>query len=142
MSKVIIFSNEAGGVSVCYPTGELPIEEVLVKDCPAGAMIVDADSLPQGSDDAFFNAWELVDGIVSVNMTKAKAVAGNVLNSSAKIEAQHRLTNTGIGIDNKLSDADWLALLDAARKAIDAAKSTKDLIKALVPVDAAIEENK
>ena len=72
MSQVIIFTNENGGVSVCIPTGELPIEQVLTKDCPEGAIIVDADSLP--TDNEFFNAWELVDGKVVVNETKKQAI--------------------------------------------------------------------
>ena len=71
MAQVIIFSNDNGGVSVCVPTGELPIEAVLAKDCPKGAIIVDAADLPEADND-FFNAWELVDGVVSVNLDKAK----------------------------------------------------------------------
>ena len=73
MAQVIIFQNEQGGVSVCVPTGELPIEQVLTKDCPAGAIIVDSDTLPNQHND-FFNAWELVDGKVEVNLAKAKAI--------------------------------------------------------------------
>ena len=72
MSQVIIFTNENGGVSVCIPTGELPIEEVLAKDCPVGAVIVDADSLP--ADQTYFNAWELVNGQVVINETKKQAI--------------------------------------------------------------------
>ena len=29
MTQAIIFTNDNGGVSVCIPTGELPINEVL-----------------------------------------------------------------------------------------------------------------
>ena len=75
MAQIIIYTNENGGVSVCIPTGELPIEQVLEKDCPAGAIIVDADSLP--TDNEFFNAWELVDGQVVVNETKKQAIIDN-----------------------------------------------------------------
>ena len=71
MAQVIIFSNSNGGVSVCIPTGELPIEAVLAKDCPAGAKIVDTAELPEADND-FFGAWELADGVVSVNLDKAK----------------------------------------------------------------------
>ena len=46
MTQVIIHANENGGVSVTYPTGELPINEVLAKDCPEGAIIVDDSKLP------------------------------------------------------------------------------------------------
>jgi hypothetical protein len=72
MTQAIIFTNDNGGVSVCIPTGELPIEEVLTKDCPAGAIIVDTASLP--TDNEFFNAWELVGGQVVVNETKKQAI--------------------------------------------------------------------
>lgn len=71
MTQVIIFSNSNGGVSVCIPTGELPIEAVLAKDCPAGAKIVDTAELPEADND-FFGAWELADGVVTVNLDKAK----------------------------------------------------------------------
>ena len=73
MAQVIIFSNTNGGVSVCVPTGELPIEAVLAKDAPSGAIIVDDATLPQADND-FFDAWELANGSVSVNLDKAKAM--------------------------------------------------------------------
>ena len=73
MSQVIIFTNNNGGVSVCIPTGELPIEQVLTKDCPTGAIIVDNDSLPNEHND-FFNAWELNGTTVTINLDKAKAI--------------------------------------------------------------------
>lgn len=71
--QVIIHTNESGNVSVCYPTGELSIEEVLVKDCPAGAFIVDEATLPNADGD-FFNAWELNGQAVSVNLNKAREI--------------------------------------------------------------------
>lgn len=71
MTKVIIFSNDNGGVSTCIPTGEISIEAVLAKDCPAGALIVEASSLPNDDSD-FYNAWELANGVVTVNLDKAK----------------------------------------------------------------------
>ena len=73
MSQVIIFTNDTGGVSVCVPTGELPIEQVLVKDCPTGAIIVNSDTLPNEHNE-FFNAWELNGTTVTVNLDKAKAI--------------------------------------------------------------------
>jgi len=63
MKNVIIFTNDNGGVSVCVPTGELPIEQVLAKDCPPGAIIVDSESLPEADND-FFDAWELSKSMV------------------------------------------------------------------------------
>lgn len=80
MTQVIIFQNEQGGVAVCIPTGELPIEQVLEKDCPAGAKIVDFDTLPNERND-FFNAWELSGNTVTVNLNKAKEITKNRLRS-------------------------------------------------------------
>jgi hypothetical protein len=71
--QVIVYSQENGQVAVCYPTGELPIEELLSRDCPQGAVIVDNDSLPNEHDE-FFDAWELNGSTVSINLTKAKEI--------------------------------------------------------------------
>ncbi len=89
MSQVIIYANN-GGVAVCYPTGELPIEQVLTKDCPAGAVIVNASDLPQADMD-FFNAWEMQsDNTVSVSITKARDLTKERLRAERKplLEAQ------------------------------------------------------
>ena len=72
MNQVIIYTNENGGVSVCYPTGDLAVEEVLAKDCPDHAIIIDDSELPE--DQTYFDAWELVDGKVVVNETKKAAI--------------------------------------------------------------------
>lgn len=74
-SQAIIFTNNNGGVSVCVPTGELPIEKVQAKDIPAGvqSFIVDLSSLPQADND-FFDAWEQTGGVISVNLNKAKQI--------------------------------------------------------------------
>ncbi len=89
MSQVIIYANN-GGVAVCYPTGELPIEQVLAKDCPSGAVIVNASDLPQADMD-FFNAWEMQsDNTVSVSITKARDLTKERLRAERKplLEAQ------------------------------------------------------
>jgi hypothetical protein len=71
--KAIIFTNEFGGVSVCAPTGELDIDAVKAKDTPEHSIIVDVSELPQEHEWAF-NAWELHDGVVNVNLDKAKGL--------------------------------------------------------------------
>lgn len=77
MAQVIVHTNENGGVTVTYPTPEFlennTIEDVLAKDCPDHAIIIDAADLPQGEDE-YFNAWELVDGVVVVNQAKKQAM--------------------------------------------------------------------
>jgi hypothetical protein len=72
MSQVIVFSNDAGGVSVCIPTGELSIEAVQQKDTPKGSIIMNVADLPQAND--FFDAYELADGVVTVSLSKAKEI--------------------------------------------------------------------
>jgi hypothetical protein len=73
MTQVIVYKSQTGGVSVCYPTGKLPIEQVLEKDCPEGAIIIDLSDLPQDQDQ-FFDAWRLVDGIVTVDQDAVNAI--------------------------------------------------------------------
>jgi len=74
MAQVIIFANdETGGVSVCYPTGEIDIQAVKAKDTPEHSIIVDRAVLPE-TDNDFLNAWELSGTTVSVNLTKAKVM--------------------------------------------------------------------
>ena len=73
MAQVIIFTNDNGGVSVCVPTGELDIQVVKAKDTPSYSIIVQDSELPQADND-FFNAWELANGVVTVNLGKAKEI--------------------------------------------------------------------
>ena len=73
MAQVIIFTNSNGGVSVCIPTGELDIQAVKAKDTPSTSIIVQDSELPQADND-FFNAWELANGVVTVNLDKAKEI--------------------------------------------------------------------
>ena len=71
MTKAIIFTNEFGSVSICVPTGEVDIQVVKEKHTPENSIIVDLSVLPSADND-FFDAWELQDGVVSVNLSKAK----------------------------------------------------------------------
>ena len=71
MAQVIIWNNENGNVSVCVPTGELSVAETKAKDTPGHSIIVDSSELPEADND-FFDAWELSNNVVSVNITKAK----------------------------------------------------------------------
>ena len=96
MKNVIIFTNDNGGVSVCIPTGELPIEQVQAKDIPAGvdSFIVSSDTLPENYND-FFNAWEQTNGVVTVNLDKAKAItqkmADKVQDQAKRAEHQNAI---------------------------------------------------
>jgi hypothetical protein len=126
MTKVIIHSNERGGVSITYPTGEISIEAVLAKDCPDHAVIIDDSLLPAEEDD-FFDAWELTNGAITVNLDKARAVQLARFNTAAGMIGQARLHNTAIGIANTPDDAAWFAELADKRAAIQAATTTAEL---------------
>ena len=128
MTQVIIHANSNGGVSVTVPTGEISIQEVLLKDCPAGAIIVEDNTLPQGADAQFFDAWELANGQVSVNFEKAKAMKLAQFNAAAVQEAQKRQLNTLAGINNEIADADFSAKLTAGRASIASATTTAELV--------------
>jgi hypothetical protein len=128
MSQVIVYTGPEGNVHVCVPTGELPIEEVLIKDCPKGAIIVDDSTLPQGADAQFFDAWELNGSTVTVNFSKAQAIKLAQFNATAVQEAQKRQLNTLAGITNTPDDATFAASLTAGRTAITNAKTTADLV--------------
>ena len=109
MTQVIIFTNDNGGISVCIPTGELPITEVLTKDCPVGAIIVDDSVLPQGDDANYFDAWVLNNGVVTVDETKKQAIISKqTAETNAKESALSKLTALG------LTEAEVKALLGTA----------------------------
>jgi hypothetical protein len=126
MTQVIIYTNNNGNVSVCIPTGELPIDKVLAKDCPAGAIIVDANTLPEADND-FFDAWRLNNGVVSVDLEASRAVQLARFNANALQEAQKRQLNTLAGIANAVTDEAFIADLTAKRALIAAASSTTEL---------------
>lgn len=73
MTNVIIFTNDKGGVSICAPSIESDIHVAKQKYTPDGSIIVDTASLPESEND-FFDAWELHDGVVTVNIEKSKEV--------------------------------------------------------------------
>jgi len=128
MAQVIIHANSSGGVSVTVPSGELSIEEVLAKDCPSGAIIVDSSVLPQGSDAKFFDAWKLEGYAITVDFAKAQSIRLAQYNFAAVRVAQSRQLNTLAGIENNPDDATWANKLASDRAAIAAATTTTELL--------------
>ena len=122
MTQAIIFTNDNGGVSVCIPTGELPIEAVQTKDTPKGSIIVNQSDLPNQHND-FFDAWELVDGKVEVSLAKAKEITKKRLRAEREplLQAQdvafQRALETGADtsaiVDEKARLRDVTTLADA-----------------------------
>ena len=98
MAQVIIHTNSNGGVIITVPTGEISIEEVLAKDCPNHAIIVDNSELP--SDYTYFNAWELVNGKILVNENKKQAIIDSTQAPiTAKASALAKLAALGLTQD-------------------------------------------
>ena len=130
MSQVIIFTNENGGVSVCVPTGELPIEQVQTKDTPVGSIIVDSNILPNND---FFNAWELNGTTVTVNLVKAKAITKDRL----RVERTPLLQAQDVAFQRALeSSADTTAIVAEKQRLRDITKladqaTTLDELKTL-----------
>jgi len=141
MSQVIVYTNSTGNVSVCTPSNESDINQVLINDCPVGAIIVDSSTLPSGADAQFFNSWELNGSSVSVNFTKAQSQQTSVLNKLVYDESGHRAVKTLSGVSNVLSDSDWKILVTNAQFGIATSSTTAELIAAIVPVQAAIDAN-
>lgn len=86
MSKVIIYSNPDGSVSVVYPTGEIPIEQVWNKDTPGidnpkgPPVIVDLEIIPK--DRYFRDAWKQDVTSIKIDMEKAKIIHMNRIRKS------------------------------------------------------------
>jgi glycogen synthase len=105
----------------------------MAKDCPDHAIMVDDSELPQGDDDKFFNAWQLNNGVVTVNMEKAKSDYLTKYNNAAIQVAQTRHLNTLTGIPNTIDDTTWLSRLTADRVSISNAKTTSELLAIALP---------
>ena len=77
MNQRIIYTNEAGGVSVVIPAQEsgLTVEEIAARVVPEGVAfeIVDVSSIP--TERTFRNAWERSGKAIAHNITKAKGLA-------------------------------------------------------------------
>ena len=132
--QVIIFTNENGGVSICTPTGELPIEAVQAKDTPAGSVIIENSELPNEHND-FFNAWELRGSTVSVNIDKAKALTKTRL----RTEREPLLVAQDVAYQRALeANADATAIVAEKQRLRDITQladvaTTLDELKAITP---------
>lgn len=131
MSQVIIYTNDSGGVSICTPTGEVPMADVLRKDIPAGvqSFVVRASSLPEQDND-FFDAWEQTNGVVTVNIAKAREVTKRRL----RIERAPLLAAQDVAFQRALeTGADTTAIVAEKQRLrdipelADAAESLADL---------------
>lgn len=131
MTSVIIYQNpQADNVCVCVPTGEISIQEVLAKDCPSGAQIVDSSSLPV--DNTYFNAWRMEDGKVYVDLDVAREIATSNLNNWARGAVAKLAEDEAIGIRSVgMSREELVTILDAGRSRITEALTTEEMTRAV-----------
>lgn len=121
MTQVIIHTNENGGVSVTVPTGEISIEAVKEKDTPSHSIIVDSSELPQDVGAEFFDAWELADGKVTVNLDKAKEITKKRL----RAEREPLLAVQDVAFQRALeAGSDTTAIVAEKQRLRDITKST------------------
>jgi len=127
----IIYLTETG-VAIIHPTGELSIEEVAVKDVPAGVAykIVNDDEVP--SDRTFRNAWT---DTLTVDMPKAKTIAHDIRRAARSAEFAPLDIKATIPSEATAAEAARQVIRDkyaTMQTAINAA-STTDEIKAAMP---------
>lgn len=116
--KVIIWTNENGNVSVGTPAGDEPIEDIKAAHTPSHSIIVDHDSLPNADGD-FFDAWELADGTVSVNFTKAQ----NITKARLRAERTPLLAAADVAFQRALeSNGDTTAIVAEKNRLRDITK--------------------
>lgn len=129
MPQVIVWTQQDNTLAVCFPTGEIPIEEVAAKDVPADVAyrIVDSDTFPLPMNDPFFDCLRLSDSGFSTDLDAARALTLARVNDSARAEARRRQENTSIGLPNDPDDATWLAALQSKRAAVETATSLDQL---------------
>jgi len=106
MKRIIYKTDEGMAIIVPSPNWAGTLEELASKDVPSGSeyWIVEDTDLP--SDKTYRSAWEINDGVVGVNSTKAAAIDAEVAaKAAADAEAEAKLEALG------LTKADLTALL-------------------------------
>jgi hypothetical protein len=133
MTQAIIFTNDNGGVSVTIPTGEISIEAVQAKDTPVGSLIVNTSDLPTDND--FFDAWELADGVVTVSLDKATEITKKRL----RAEREPLLAAQDVAFQRALeSNADTTAIVAEKQRLRDVTNFTATTLDELRSLKAGV----
>jgi hypothetical protein len=133
--KLVIYQQINGGIAIVFPTGEIPIEDVIGKDIPKEApyMIIDHADLP--SEFEFSSSWvpDFSQGsTVSVDMIKAR----DIWRDKMREKRSHLMAPLDVAFQRALetgaSTADIVAKKQALRdvtknQAIDAAQTIAEL---------------
>lgn len=136
--KSIVFQNSKC-LSICTPTGELSIEEVIKKDIPQNVpyMIVENDVYPV--DDLFYDAWEADFNKKTIieNFEKAKVIAHEIRRQKREEEFAPYDAIVSKQIPGQVEQAEAARVLvrekyEAMQTAIDEAASVDDLRALLI----------
>jgi len=67
MTKVIVYKNDEGGISIVHPApnAKLTIEQVAAKSIPAGKSYAIMEKSDVPSDRTFRNAWDIDDELLT-----------------------------------------------------------------------------
>ncbi len=124
-TRVVIWTAERGNVAVSRPALGVAVDEVFLARCPPGAIVVEADALPDSH--VFFDAWRLVDGAIAIDLVAAREHLLANINASALTDGRARLERAAVGLPNDPPDAIWQAQLAAKRAAVAQAASLNAL---------------
>jgi hypothetical protein len=136
--KSIVYQN-AKCLSICTPSGELPIEEVIKKDIPQNVpyMIVENNIFPV--DDIFYNAWEanFTEKTITENLEKSRVIAHEVRRSlrDEEFAPYDAIIAKQIPGETKAAEkarVEIRAKYEAMQIALDEAKTVEDLRALLV----------
>ena len=105
MKRIIYKSEEGVSIIVPSPNWKGTMEELASKDVPQGVEyhIVDASSIP--SDRKYRRFWEIQNGMVEVNQTKANQAEAEEIAKEEAIEAvrasalQKLVANAGLTVE-------------------------------------------
>lgn len=136
MKQAIIWKNENGGVSICHPSGEVEITDLVKQVVPEGVAheVVDAASIP--SDRTFRNAWDVSGKSITTGMVKAKDIAHTARRMDRDEKMKPLDIKATIPAEAKAAEAARQVIRDenaAMQTAIDAATNEAEL-KAAMPV--------
>ena len=87
----IIYTQPDGSVAVIIPSGDIPTDEVMIKDVPATATNVRAATIADLPQDRLFrSAWDdsNPEDFVGINLVKAKIIAHDM----RRIDRETKLT--------------------------------------------------
>ena len=88
-NQVIVYVNPDDPLRTCLmmPTGEVPMAELIKRHISTPYLVTDPSALPM-DDYCFFEAWQLVDQSIIVNLDVAKDLVRKTIRQERLLELQ------------------------------------------------------